>query len=157
MRAIIKAGLVQAMALGFAGLMVGVLAGWVSLALADGATAVAAISARIYPVLALVLSVLLVLMAAASLEDEDRVHYRTVLGASLLSLIAGLIGGLLATAFYMVVAINVPSILGGESHVDLRLALMAQISWMDILLVVGPTTICALLAGDWTRRRLSRK
>lgn len=152
-RAIIKAGLVQAMALGFAGLLVGVLAGWVSMALANGAEAVAAISGKIYFALAVVLPLLLLLMARASLDDEDRVHYRTVLGAGLLSLTAGLIGGSLATAFYLVVAINVPAILGREAQLDLRLALMQQIGWTGAALVVGLTTACGLLAGGWVHRR----
>jgi len=96
----------------------------------------------------------LVVMARASLEDEDRVHYRTLPGAGLLSLIAGLIGALLATAFYMVVAINVPAILGGEAHVDLRLALMDQIGWSGILLIVALTTACGLLAGARVHRQV---
>ena len=67
MRATVKAGLVQAMSLGFAGLLIGVVAGWASMVLADGATAVAAISTKIYFVLALMLPALLVVMARACL------------------------------------------------------------------------------------------
>jgi Na+/serine symporter len=154
-RGVIKAGLVQAMALAFAGLLLGALAGWVSMALANGATAVAAISGKLYFVLAIVLPLLLLLMARASLEDEDRDQYRTARGAVLLSLIAGFVGGAFATGFYMVVAINVPAILGGEAQLGLRLALMERIGWTGAALVVGLTTACALLAGDWVHRRVN--
>jgi hypothetical protein len=153
MKVLVKAGLEQAMALAFVGLATGVIGGWVSLAFADGAAAVAAISGAVFLSLVAWLPLALMLMTKASLVDADRVHYQTVGGALVVTLIGGLLGAIIGMAFYLVVAINVPAIFGGEDQADLRVALLTQIGWQGTAWVVGVTTACAVFLASWAHRR----
>ena len=152
----IKAGAVQGLALGFPGLITGVVAGWIGLARADGAGDVAAVAAKVYLALLLFLPGTLAFWTLASLNDKDRVNYKNQGRAAVMLLVAGLLGGVIGTAFFFVVAINVPAIFGGEDQVDLRLELMEQVGWGSFGLVIVITTVSGLLLAIWAHRQVKQ-
>jgi hypothetical protein len=152
----IKAGLVQAVALGFPGLITGVIAGWIGLARADGAAAVASVVAKVYLALVLLLPGTLAFWTLASLNDQDRVNYVNQARATVMLLVAGFFGAVIGTAFFLVVAINVPAIFGGEDQVDLRLQLMDQVGWGSFGLVTAVTTLSGFALAIWAHRQVAQ-
>ena len=153
----VQSGVIQAVSLGFPGLLTGVLAGWVGLARANGATAVAPIIASVYWLLLLLLPVTLAVWTAASVYDKDRWLYASLPQAIVMLLIASLLGAIIGTAFFMVVAINVPAIFGGENQAELRPILMAEIGWFKLLVVMGITAVAGLGLAVWANRRVTNE
>ena len=152
----VKSGIIQAVALGFPGLLTGLVAGWIGLAQADGAAAVASLVAKAYFALILLLPGTLAFWTLASLNDQDRVHYTDRGRATVMLLVAGLLGAVIGTAFFLVVAINVPAIFGGENQVELRLELMTRIGWDSFGLVVAVTAASGLALAVWAHRRVAQ-
>ncbi len=151
----LKFGLSQGALLAGVGLVCGVLSGFVGLLVADGAEPVANAIATLYLVLVLLFPALLAFWTWASLDDEDRVHYRSLSGAIGLLLVGSLLGSVAGTLFFMVTAINMPVIFSGENNLDLRLALMAAIGWSRSLLVVAVTVATSVVLAFWAYRRVA--
>jgi hypothetical protein len=148
-----KFGLTQGAMLGGVGLVTGVIAGWIGLIAADGPEAVAGVIANAFLVLVLLLPGALAFWTWASLDDEDRVHYRSQGEALGLLLVASVLGSVLAILFFMIVAINIPTIFSGEDNLALRLALMAAIGWQRALLVLVVTVASGLALALWASGR----
>jgi hypothetical protein len=155
MTSAVKFGLSQAALLGGAGLVLGVIAGWVGLLTASGADAVAAVIANVYLVLVVLLPALLWFWTWASLDDEDQDHYRaqgTAIGLLLLAAVAGCAS---ATLVFMVVAANIAAIFGHVDNLQVRVALLADIGWQRALLLLVVTSAVAVALALWAHRKVS--
>ncbi len=150
----VQASVTQAVSLGLPGLLVGVAAGWLGLWRADGAGPVAAVILLVYWSLLLALPATMALWTLANLNDADQVLYLSLPGSVLMQFFGGLLGGLLATAFFLVVAINVAAIFGGEDQVLLRLALLAELSWGDVTAVMLVTAVSGAMLAWWANRQM---
>src|SRR4051812_21434958 len=104
------------------GLVIGFIGGWIGLIAADGPQTVAAVLANVFLALVVLLPGALAFWTWASLDDEDRAHYRSQGDALLSLLVASALGSVLASLFFTVVAINIPVIFSAEDNLALRLA-----------------------------------
>ncbi len=150
----LQAGLIQGVSLGLPGLLLGVLAGWLGLWRAEGVDAIASVVVKVYLALVLLLPGTLAFWTLANLNDEDWVLYQSLPGSMVMLLLGALLGTLVATGFFMVVAINVPAIFGGKDQVALRLSLMAQLGWTRVLVVAGITAVSSIPLAFWGHRQV---
>lgn len=128
----LRSGLTQAVALGGVGLAAGLVAAWVGLLAADGAAAVAAVSASLYPALAAALPLALLAL-----------NWRGAPGGA--ALLGGALGGALAHLCFVVACTNLPATFGGESAVEMSRAIQPAIGWARPGIVVAATLISALI------------
>ncbi|HUS16582.1 MAG TPA: hypothetical protein VM536_16420 [Chloroflexia bacterium] len=150
----LKFGLTQAAMLAGVGLVTGFVGGWIGLIAADGTQAVAAVLANVFLVLVVLLPGALAFWTWASLDDEDRVNYRSQSESLILLLVASALGSVLGALFFTVVAINIPVIFSGEDNLALRLALIAAIGWQRPLLVVAATVASGVALALWASGRV---
>lgn len=150
----LKFGLQKGLVLLFVGLVVGVLAGWISLITTEGADALAASAARFYPLFGLALVVALFLLVNFDLKGNDW-HYYQPLGAALIILItaamSGFIGG---TIFFIGAAAQIPAVFGQESAADIVSALYPAIGFESFLLVLLISLLAAVVISFFAHRRL---
>lgn len=135
----IKSGLAQTIALGGAGLLVGVAAAWFALLSAEGAEAVAAYATVLYPLLAAALPLALLAL-----------NWRPT-GPPASIMLAGALGPILAHLCFLVACTNIPSIFGGESPVAMSQALQPAIGWLRPAIALGATLAAAALLALRTR------
>ena len=150
----LKSGGIQAGILGMFGLFAAVAAGWI----AESAGSVDTVAERIaslYFFLAILLPAILGVYTWANLSGEERPLYATRRSAFPMLLFASLAGGLLASAVYLVVTLNIAAIFGGIDNVALRLALLDRFGDNRLILVVGITIVMSLLIAEWAFRQAS--
>lgn len=149
----IRLGVKQAVQLGFAGLAVGVVAGWVGMLSGGGPEQVGESSARLFPWVALAIPVWLVVQTALGLRGPGRELYATLNGAFRLVLFAAVVGSVLGTGFFFVVATNVPAILARLDPIPISAALKDNIGWGGLGLVMAVTVVTGLVLAPWANRQ----
>ena len=149
----LKIGLQKGLVLLFAGLAIGVLAGWVSLITAEGADALAASAARFYPLFGLAAVAILILQAYFDLRGTARIYYHR-LGDALLILIttalAGIMGG---TVFFIGAAAQIPAVFGREKAADTVLALYPAIGLDSFIILLIISLLVAIFAAILAQRQ----
>jgi uncharacterized membrane protein YjjB (DUF3815 family) len=145
----LKFGLTQAAMLGGVGLITGFIGGWIGLIAADGPQAVAAVLANVFLALIVLLPGALAFWTWASLDDEDRVHYRSQNQTLRMLLVASVLGSVLGVLFFTVVAVNIPVIFSAEDNLALRLALIAALGWQRPLIVIVATVTSGVALALW--------
>ncbi|MEE3718570.1 hypothetical protein V2H45_17660 [Tumidithrix elongata RA019] len=146
---ILKSGFYQAIALGFIGLLVGVVAGWVGIFLGGSSDAIASTAANVYLSLVAILPITLVFATWLNLKSQAQSLYITWANALVLMLLTGALGSLFATFAFFVPATNIPTIFGGKVASELSLALTKQVLWAKFVIVAVPTFVTALGTAIW--------
>lgn len=143
-------GLSQSLAMVSVGLVVGGIAGWIGLLLADGPQPVAAIIARCYLSLVLILPATLLWL---NLKPEDQTPYSELLSALLILIVASVVGSVVASVFFFAPAVNVPHVFGGENNMQIALALKQELRWDKFAIVLGVTFISSIFIAIWTHKQ----
>lgn len=151
----IKRGLTIAGTLAIVGGLFGAMAGWWGIVRADGVEAVASESAPLYLGLAVILPLILVAMTLRNQRsDEARAFYTPLSDALLQLLTAGLGGAIFASALFVVGAFQISAVFGGEDATPMMEALRPKV-FENALLVIGVTTLAALIIALWANRQAS--
>ncbi len=156
MKQSLKTGFNQALTLSAIGLIMGVLAGWAGLLLGDGVEAITAVSARWYQALIVILPMVLLFLTYANLKDADILLYEQIGHSFSLLLLAGILGAVGATLFFLALAANIPAIFGRLDAVQLQRALSGLVWGRNFMIVLGVMTISALLLAGWAYRQANR-
>ena len=151
----IASGLRPGLSLAVMGLAAGLIAGWVSLILADGPENVARIGARFYLVLTVALPVFTALMISYDVT-QNRQRYTSVISALVHLLVIGTFGAASATLMFIVGAGQIPAIFGGESAADVTVALYPEIGWTKFIAVFAITVASALIMAMWAHLKTRR-
>ncbi len=147
----VRAGFVQAAFLTAIGLVVGGVAGWLETAAGGSVSDAAALGAKVFLALVVLLPIGLVLL---NLEPQDPSLYSSFGGALVVLLLGGLAGAILASAVFLVPATNIPTIFAGKNPAELSLTLQAEVGRGTFLLVVGITTTVAIVLALWNFVRI---
>lgn len=155
---IIKSGFYQAIALGFIGLLIGVVAGWCGLWFGGNSIeSISLVEANVYLSLAVILPVVLIFSTWLNLKSQMRSLYLSWLDALVLMLVTGALGSLFATFIFFVPATNIPTIFGGKVVTEINAALIKQLLWSKIIIVLLPTMVAALGAAIWGHLQVKGK
>lgn len=150
---ILKAGFKQALSLAIVGLFTGVVAGWLGLLLADSIPGIAAVAAKVYLALGVLLPVALFLL---NWQPQVPARYATLGKAVGLLAIASLVGSVGASVFFLVPATNIPTIFGDSNPVALSQALQQQIGWERLAIVAVITVAIAPIVAWRSHQQVTR-
>ncbi len=158
MAQIIKSGFYQAIALGFIGLLIGVVAGWIGLLVGGGSIeAIASVAANVYLSLVVILPATLIVSTWLNLKSKSRSVYLNSSDALVLMLVTGALGALFATFIFFVPATNIPTIFGGKSATELSPALIKQVIWSRFTIVAVSTIVTAVGTAIWGHLQVKGK
>ncbi len=147
----IKAGLFQAVGLLLMGVVGGAVAGILELLSGGSADDMARVGAAVFPYLALLMPVWLFLL---NLAPSDTSLFETLPSSLLVLVLAGVAGGILGAAAFLVPATNLPVILAGKNPSELSAALQGAIGQGSFVMVVTVTTAAAVLIALWNYVRM---
>ncbi len=150
----LKIALQKGLVLLFVGLAVGVLAGWVSLLTAEGAEALAASAARLYPLFALSVVAVLILQVYFDLRGVARNYYQRLSDSLLILILAALSGVIGGTVAFIGAAAQIPAVFGREKAADTVLALYPAIGLDSFLIVLAISLLVAVLTAIFAQRQL---
>ena len=149
-----KIGLQKGLVVLFAGVAIGVLAGWVSLITVEGAEALADSAARFYPLFGLVAVAILILQVYFDLRGAGRSYYIQLVDALLILITAAITGVIGGTVFFIGAAAQIPAVFGRENATDTVLALYPAIGLSSFLLIVFISLLVAVLAAVFAHRQI---
>lgn len=150
---ILKAGFKQALSLAIIGLFTGVVAGWLGLLLADSIPGIAAVAAKVYLALGVLLPAALFFLNWQPQVPAMYTKFGKALG---LLAIASLVGSVGASIFFLVPATNIPTIFGGSNPVTLSQTLQQQIGWERLIIVTAATVAIAPIVAWRSHQQVTR-
>jgi len=125
-----------------AGLVSGVIVGWIAVVMRDGPANVAALAGALSPVLWLVLPAAAA-MGSWIIQGEDRPRVVRLLVAAG----AGALGAAFGAALYLVAVMQIAGVFGGEAASEVMLALRPEVGWLVPLVACGLAAVAALVAA----------
>lgn len=143
----IEAGLLQAATLVGVSLLTGALVAWAGLLLSEGqAPDLARISARFFPLLAILLPAVLVLYTWANQRyGQETELYQVRSDRAVMLLIASVGGSLGGALFYSLAAVYIPAIFGDLDPVAMQNAYFALLTPLQVIAVLATCLVTALL------------
>lgn len=149
MPASVRVGLYQSISLGFVGLLVGSLAGWLGVFFSDELEGLGAIAANTYLALAALLPIALFVGTLINLRSQTQLQYAVIPKALTLLLIAASFGAVAASLTFLVSATNISAIFGQESAIAINAMLVNTIGWSKFMIVIITTIVSALPIAGW--------
>jgi hypothetical protein len=140
-------GITQAGLLSFIGFIAGIVSGWSGAVLGTSPVTIAAINGNIYLALLLLLPLAILIWNAIAIGEVDREIFSNIRSLLLTIAIAAIVGTIAATILFMLVTVQIPTVVKGVDRVQLSIALMAAIGWFKFMLLLAATSASALVAG----------
>jgi len=152
MRETLKFGLLRGVTIAALGLVIGIVAGLVSLTTGE-LFAAAALTGQIYLAHLVLVPAWMILLTVVDTSDEDSRYYLSLSGALSALLPAALIGSVGATLLFMAASAQLETIFGAFDGAVLRQEILAHMGLLNPAVLVAITLLVAIGLSFWGNQK----